>query len=107
MLELAWYSGQVRLPARHACSAASSQVGVVDAFGAGFAAAAFFGGTLAASGFFTGSEGTTAEVVGVDAAAAGATGSGGAWMTSRTGALRIDASTLSRHSISVRVLERL
>jgi len=103
----------VRFAGLQDCSAVSSQVGVEGLLEAAFfGALAFFAGTFAASCFFTGCEASvapeagTAEVVGADATAAGETGRTGACTTCTTCAGLIAASTLSRHSISERVLER-
>ena len=100
---------QVRGGFWQAFSAVSSQDGTEEALlAAFFGALAFFAGALATSGFFTSAETAWGVVAGAES-----TG----WLGGITGALitgtatdceaRIDASTLSRHSISVRVLERL
>lgn len=103
----------VRFAGLQDCSAVSSQLGVGGLLEAAFfGTLAFFAGTFAASDFFTGceasvaSEAGAAEVVGADATAAGETGRTGACNTCTTGTGLIAASTLSRHSISERVLER-
>lgn len=94
---------------RHAWIAASSHDAGAEGFAAGFLGVlAFFAGALATSGFFT-----SAEAAGGVAAGAKSTGwEGGIAGALITGAAtdceaRTDASTFSRHSISVRVLERL
>lgn len=100
---------QIVLAGRHAFSAASSQEGAGEAFAAGFfGALAFLAGALATSGFCTSAEAaggvaTGAESTGWEGGIAGALITGAA----ADAEARTDASTLSRHSISVRVLERL